>query len=278
MAKIWAQHVQSEFKLKEFFAPIFGPLTDWRFVRAKLVIDIQTNLAGTRIGLLWLVLDPIILAAVYYFVVVIVFERGGPNFHLVILSGLFPWLWFARGLSQGAVALTSNRGSILSLNTPWYRYLIAPVLLNGCFFLLGLLVLFLVIPEPAKVPAAFLALNLAVLFSLIYALGYVLSLLNVFARDTTRVLEYVVRLGFFMTPVIYEAERVTESLAIPQLFKQLYVLNPMYIIVHDFRELMLHARLPDLIPSLTLWLIAVMLLLVANSAALRLRNKVIERL
>ena len=46
-------------------------------LRIQIWVDLKTSVATTRLGVLWWILDPLLLMAIYYFIVMKVFNRGG---------------------------------------------------------------------------------------------------------------------------------------------------------------------------------------------------------
>ncbi len=69
-------------------------------------------------------------------------------------------------------------------------------------------------------------------------LGWFLASVNVFLRDVGQLLGLVITLAMFLTPIFYPADMV------PERFRWLLVLNPLYYLVDAYRALVLEQRLP----------------------------------
>ena len=76
-----------------------------------------------------------------------------------------------------------------------------------------------------------------------YGFGLFVSVLNVYLGDTDQILNYILRMGFFLSPILFPADYVLENDKIPGFFKFLFELNPMAIIISDFRAVLLDGKL-----------------------------------
>jgi lipopolysaccharide transport system permease protein len=89
--------------------------------------------------------------------------------------------------------------------------------------------------------SAILALPLVIIlqFVFILSLAYLLSAVHVTFRDTQYLLNILLLLAFYLTPVLYD------SSAVPQRFYLVYLLNPMYYFINAYRAILLQGIWPD---------------------------------
>ena len=257
-------------------------LDAWRhreILFVRLQSELQKEVAGTRLGYLWMLLDPLILAGVYFFVVVFVFERGGPDFYLTVLSGVWFWTWVSKSISQGAISLTSNRSLLLSMPTPFSLFVLGPLLLNAIYFAIGTGALIALVGRLSFLAGlyALCVVGLTALFC--YAAAFLAALATVRFRDVPRILSYLLRLGFFLSPVIYEADRVLENPKVPEWAVQLYVLNPVASLLTTYRDTLVHNRVESLPASLVvIAALSLLAILLCERMVQRNRNTILERL
>ncbi|MGF1509081.1 MAG: ABC transporter permease [Myxococcota bacterium] len=205
--------------------------------------DLRIKYRGTALGYLWSLLEPMSLVLVYWFVFSVIARRGGPDYPLVVLLGVLPYALFASVLQGGTQALTSNRALIKRIYLPREIFVLGHAGTQTVVFLLSMLstIPFLVVYDAR--PGWWLTILPAVVLGISgFATGLALALscVNVFYRDVGYVLQVVLRLGFYATPVIYPLDLV------PERFLSFYLLNPMAAYITMIRTALTGG--PDLVP------------------------------
>ena len=230
---------------------------------ALVYSDLKCNVSATLLGGIWWVLDPLILMAVYYFLIHLVFGRGGDDFHIFVLVGIIFFQLFARSINSSMNALSGNKALICKLTIPVILYVLAPIVVRVFFACVGILVVIAMTGFNLNlyVSTAFVLILLLAFFS--FAVGILLSMLNLILRDTSKVVGYIIRMLFFMSPVLYPASRILDAERIPQSVKDLYMLNPLAIIIEWARDLLMEAISIDSYDLITLSLAVLALLQVA---------------
>src|SRR5699024_9648483 len=78
----------------------------WIFIRR----DLKDRYADAVLGYVWSVLQPLLMVAMYWFVVTKIFERkvGCGRYIIFLLAAMLPWMWCSSGLTEGAIALISQ--------------------------------------------------------------------------------------------------------------------------------------------------------------------------
>ncbi len=197
-----------------------------RAVRLLVTRDLKVRYASSALGYLWSVLEPLLLAGIYWFVFTQVFTRtvGGEPYIVFLLAGLLPWTWFNGAVTEAARALHTEAKLVRSTNVPREVWVVRVVLSKGVEFLLSLPVLFgfalacgagmdwhLVLLVPGAVLMAVLVLGV----------GLLLAPMVVLVRDLERVVRIALRLGFYATPVIFTVSDV------PGRLSAVFALNPL---------------------------------------------------
>jgi lipopolysaccharide transport system permease protein len=223
------------------------PMRRWIYLRDLLrelvVRDTKVRYERSLLGVLWAVVNPLAQLVVFVVVFEHVFRLDIPHYPLFVFSGVLVWNWTREALLRSATSIASNRDLI---RKPGFPLALLPVVslvtpLIDLLIALPLLVLFLVFGG-GEISFQLLALPLVVglHFLLLQGLGFLLAAGQVMFRDTTHLLGVVLMLGFYLTPVFYDVERVPPS------FSALYNLNPMVHVLAAYRSIIMQGEPPEL--------------------------------
>jgi ABC-type polysaccharide/polyol phosphate export permease len=196
----------------------------------------------TRLGPLWLVLQPLLMTAVFtvaFTLIARVGSRGAP-YPVFFLIGYVPWTFFAYCITRGSVAITSNLPLITTHVFPRELLVIAvlvsalPDVAVGAVFVLALAFLW-----DVGLGLASLWVVPIFLVQMAFTLGTMLwlSALNALWRDVRAFMPALLRSLFYLSPIIYPAERV------PERFQELYLANPIAALVVSYRDALLGGEL-----------------------------------
>ena len=225
---------------------MFTVLTTHRYLLATMVRrEIGARFAGTSLGGLWSLIHPIILLGLYTMVFSVIYRvgevEGGHGFAEFVFCGLWPWLAFQEACLRSVTVITTNASLVKKLQFPSELLVIAVVLasflVQGVGFLLFLLGLMLW--KGTFIGGAGLLLWIPLGLSLLLAigLGMLLACSNVFFRDVEQLATAGFTLWFFLTPILYPASLVPDSIGI------LFILNPLVSIIDAYRSIILSGSL-----------------------------------
>ncbi len=218
-------------------------------------ITLGDRFLGSGLGLIWAALSPLMLLGIFCFVFAFVFpgrlpgREGTLPFILWLISGYGPWLSMSEGLSSGTASVVSNSGLIKNIS---FKSELLP-LVGTAIGIIPLLVSFVVLatiqaiggvaPSPAV-----LVLPLVVILQLFFigGLGFFLSALNVFVRDTSLILPSVLTILLFASPIFYPIT------SYPQALQGVLSFNPFYVLAECYRRPIISGTLPPI------WMMAYM--------------------
>ncbi len=204
-------------------------------LRLLVFRDLQIRYAGTWLGYLWSLLDPLFMSLIYWLVFTVILGARGVGeqpYLLFLLAGILPWVWLASSLNDSSRALITENRLVRSIALPRALWVIKSITAKAMEFifalpiLIGLAIIFgkSVTWELLWFPVAFILQYL-----LLVGIGLLLAPLTVLARDMKNIIRLVVRLGFYLTPIIYSVSDV------PEQGQVLSYLNPMTGIVTLYR-------------------------------------------
>ena len=218
--------------------------------------------AGHRdkvLGHLWNLLDPLMFMLVYFFVFGVLFGLAGGGrgrsvaFMLYILVGILVFRFISGTINQAANCIRGNRGLIHEINFPKAVFPISVTLSRLYDFLWGTIVILVFLVLAGRWPTLhFLWLPLLVGLMVLFTMGTALAVayLGAFFADTTNVVNVVLRLLFYCSPIFYY---VRPKPGVEQVFLQnhdtihfFYMLNPIACFFETFRDALLWGDMPEL--------------------------------
>lgn len=223
----------------------------WRFRELLLTMvqrDLKIRYKNSLVGFLLSLLNPLVSVAVMAFVVTNFLNRGVPSGSAYIFAAYIPFIFFQFCLLDSAQSILTAMPLIKKIYFPREILPIAAVLTNfihfvlmiGIFFLF-LIGVYLVHPGDFPIQASSLMLPLLLLASFMLSMGLALivSALNTFYEDV----KYIVSLGlyllYFLCPIMYFSEQVTNSPinhSSNGLVHKLYHLNPIAMLCTAYKH------------------------------------------
>jgi ABC-2 type transport system permease protein len=170
--------------------------------------DLRVRYSTSALGYFWSILDPLVMAGIYWFVFVQIFQRpvGAEPYIVFLLSALLPWTWFTGAVSDTTRAFIREAKLVRSTKIPRTIWVVSLVLSKGIEFVFSLPVLaFFVIIYGASVNpnVGFFVLAIAIQTVLTIGLGLIVAPLVVFFRDLERAVKLALRFLFYASPIIY---------------------------------------------------------------------------
>jgi teichoic acid transport system permease protein len=218
----------------------------WR--RRQFAFELaRTNLRAqqfnTVLGQLWLVLNPLLLAFVFFLLVAIV--RGGSRgseFFAHLMLGLFAYRLVSTSVKQGSRSVVSSGRLILNTAFPRTLLPLASVLTAFMRFLPTLAVYALVhaIAGLPLGPHLLWAVPvLALLVMLASGAAMLAAAAQVYFRDLTNILPYVLRIWLYLSPVLYYVDDI------PERFEAIAAANPLYALLGSLSEAVNQGQAPS---------------------------------
>lgn len=214
-------------------------------LRILIPRDLRSRYRRSLFDVLWAVISPVVVVIVYGVILVKAFgvqaECGVPYLSMAWL-GLVVWTFFATALGSAVYSLISASDLVTKVYFPREALPLATVgaslldLAAGLLIAIPLLWIQGVRPT-VTVLGAIPALLVVVLWAAV--LSAAASTVAVFARDVTHVVQLALRVGFFATPVMYEAS------ALPPAFRWSVAVNPVAVSIDALRASVLCHRWPD---------------------------------
>ena len=215
------------------------------FSERKLVFtlaknDFKTGYAGSHLGTIWAFVQPIVTVVVYWFVFQVGLRSGRDAeypFILWLMAGLVPWFYFSEVLSSGTGALIEYSYLVKKVV---FKISILPVIkMFSCLivhvffvmFIIGLCWLYGYTPDLYTIQVVYY-----IFCTFVLALGivYITSSVVVFFRDLSQIVNIILQIGIWVTPIMWDATAMLSTK-----YLKILKLNPVYYIVDGFRGALL---------------------------------------
>jgi ABC-2 type transport system permease protein len=179
--------------------------------------DLQVRYSTSALGYFWSILDPLVMAGIYWFVFTQVFHRqvGNEPYIVFLLSALLPWMWFNGTVSDSTRAFIREAKLIRSTKIPRTIWVNRLVLSKGIEFVASIPVLAVfAIFAGAHLDLDVLFFPLAILIQavLTMGIGLIVAPLVVFFRDLERAVKLALRFLFYASPIIYGTHDLPKEL------------------------------------------------------------------
>jgi ABC-type polysaccharide/polyol phosphate export permease len=195
--------------------------------------ELKVKYRGSVLGYVWSMFNPllfmIIISVVFSFLM-----RGIENYNLYVLSGILFWNMVTLSLNMGASAIVRNGPLMMKVRVPAWIFPVVPAGVAVTNFILSIfpytiLYAFSGRPVPDQIWLAPLLFVLTLGF--LAGVAITLSVVNVFFRDVSHVMDPLLMLTFYATPVIYDRN----APEVPELGRLLLGLNPFTHFIEAFR-------------------------------------------
>jgi len=224
-------------------------LVRYRQLIAMLVIrELKVRYKRSIFGLLWTMLNPLLLMVVYTVVFSTIMRAPRRNFAIFLLSGLLPWLFFSVAVLQGLHSILVNQELIRKVRVPQAVFPLSVVgsnLVNFAVSLLPLLVLMAVVRQPFTAALLFLPVATLILTTFISGVTLLFATFTVFFRDVRHLAEVALQMLMYLSPVLYDLQMLGEhDTWWFRAFRMFLQLNPVTYLLGLVRDPVYYGRLP----------------------------------
>lgn len=223
-----------------------------------IVRDIKVKYRRSILGVLWSVLNPLLMMLVMTTIFSTLFKIDIENFPVYYLTGFVIFSFFSEATNSAMVSIVSSGPLIKKVYIPKYIFPTEKILfafVNLMFSLVALI--FILIYTSTQVTYTALLFPIPLMFALIFSLGMglILSVLAVFFRDILHLYSVLLTAWTYFTPIFYPIS------IIPEQYQWILKINPLYHFILYFREIVLLGTIPGIRENLICISISIVTLL-----------------
>lgn len=228
---------------------MFEGLWQYRFfILSAIQNDQRSRFARSRLGALWMIINPLAQVAIYAVILSNVMAAKLPGitnkygYAIYLMAGLLGWNLFNELITR-CLTLFIEQGNLLKKMAfpPITLPAIAAgsCLLNNLMLFTAMFFLFVLLGHSFSWAMLYLLPLTLMVVALGLSIGLMLGIINVFLRDMGQVVPILLQLWFWFTPIVYPEN------IIPERFRQLLNLNPMYPISQAYHQVLVYGHAPS---------------------------------
>lgn len=234
------------------------------FIVSSIRNELINQFVRSRLGGLWLVIHPLVMVAIYAFVLSAVLSAkfdGIDNdyaYAIYLTSGILAWTLFSDTLTRCLDLFVGNGDLLKKMRVPKATLPLitaGTVIANNLVLFGTIIVIFAFLGHPPTLAVLWMPVITAVLVLFAMGLGLVIGVLNVFFRDLAQLVPIILQFLFWFTPIVYPI------VIIPEHIRPMLMFNPVYPLVSAYHDVLAYQRAPDLFALGVLGLIGALLLI-----------------
>ena len=226
-------------------------------LRELVVRDIKVRYRHSALGLVWTVLNPLLMMVVITIVFSTLFKQNIPNFPIYYLSGSLIFAFNSESTTTALNSIISNASLIKKVYIPKYLFPLSNVLsglVNLGFSLIAMFIVMLITDAPFHATLLLLPIPIFYTFLFSVGLGILLSAVTVFLRDIAHFYGVFILAWTYFTPIFYPVD------ILPDFALRLMQFNPMFHYVNFMRELVIYGTFPGITENLICMAMSVLML------------------
>jgi len=229
-------------------APVTSPMRHRSLIAELSKREVLGRYRGASFGLLWSLISPFMLLAVYSFAFGNIMKGRWPqagdkeSFTLILFVGLIVHGFFSECIMRSPQLVTGNASYVKRVIFP-LDILPWPMILSALFHLLANFLVFLVLRifvegriDPTVILFPIVVLPLVVLS---FGVAWLLAALGVYFRDVNQIT------GVLSTALLFTSSAIMPVSSVSEKFRIFFVLNPITFIIDQAREVALWGRMPN---------------------------------
>lgn len=233
------------------------------------------------LGVIWQLLNPLVYISVYWFVFGLGIRGGSPvgetPFFIWLITALIPWLFISPTVNQASNSIYSKVAMVSKMNFPVSVLPTIKMLSNSFSFFILLAITVCITGIYDSFSGVFLVqlpYYLLCMFILIYAITILTSSLATIMRDVQNIVQAIMRMMFFLLPIVWNVEELPDSIV------TILKLNPFYYLIEGFRHTLVGGKwfFEDITYTIYFWILTMLILLIGSTIHLKFRNKFVDYL
>lgn len=236
------------------------------FVISSIQNEFRLRFARSKLGLLWMFVSPLAQVAIYVIILSNVLSaklsgiENRYSYAIYLMAGQLAWSLFSEIITRSTNLFIDRSDLIKKISFP---RITLPGILVGSSILSYLILLVIMICIYALLGHF---LNWATLYVIPLTItvvafgigaGLILGILNVFLRDIGQGVPILLQIWFWFTPIVYPENIIPES------YRQILLLNPMYIIIKGYHNVLVYGVSPPLMELAVVMLAAFTLMVLS---------------
>lgn len=208
---------------------------DFDIVLYRAKMSLLSEVGRTYLSFLWWLFDPLLDLVLYYTVIGVILQRGGPGFVLDLLVGILLMRWFATATNGSVDQLASNLSLMSMIKLPKYIFPLTAVAVNTTKFIM-VYILFLAgtVLAGHSPNLTYFAIIPLLIIQLLFIIGsaFIVSGITPFFPDFTMIYGKLTMIIFWTSGVFFKAEDLLHGKLLT-----IFYLNPLAVFIKFQRDI-----------------------------------------
>lgn len=232
---------------------LFKDLYSYReLLKSNVKKEIRGKYKGSFLGVLWSFVSPLLMTLVYAIVFPYLMRGAGyEHYTTFLIIGILPWTWFTTSIAQGTFTIIGNGPIIKKVYFPREILPISVVTSGLVNFLISCIIMALfLIFSGIGFYGTVLWLPLIIIAQYLLTLGiiFITSAINVYVRDLEYIINFIIQMLFYGTPILYSVDMFSNA---PAIICTLIKYNPIGIIITCYRDVLYWGNTPHILSLLS---------------------------
>ena len=182
-------------------------------VRNLIRRDVRGRYRNAALGYAWTVIEPALLASVYWFLFIMLSGNPDEMYAVWVLLGVIVWGSFSKSLNAATNSLTGN---VRTMHLVFFPRSIFPVSGVGANIVVTMMSCLIILPLlyiyelPITIHLVWIPIGVLLAGFMALGFGMMMAPLNCVQRDVQHLIRFITRAGFFVSPVMWTAEMAME--------------------------------------------------------------------
>lgn len=212
------------------------------FLKSNVKKDIRGKYKGSFLGVLWSFINPLLSVLVYAIIFPYIMRIEVENYLIYLVTGIIPWTFFTSAINMGMISILCNANIIKKVYFP--RIILPISSVTSCLvnFLISCIIILLFCIGSGigiSIHLIWLPLIAVIQYVMLLGLSFILSAVEMYMRDIEHIINFILSMAFYATPILYTPEAFPEDLS------WLLDVNPMAYLVNAYRSIFFYKEVPD---------------------------------
>ena len=238
---------------------MFKELYQYReLLKTSVSKEIRGKYKGSFLGVLWSFVNPLLQTIIYSIVFSILLRSDMEHYTTFIVIGVLSWTWFTTSISGGTDCVLINGGIIKKVYFPREILPISIVTSGVINYMISCLIILIFLAFTGigySWNILFLPLIMIVQYILQLGILFITSSINVYIRDAEYIVNFLVNMAFYATPILYSSSMFGQ-------FAGILRLNPMTTIIDSYRNIFYYQTAPNFYALALVFLASLLLLII----------------
>lgn len=216
----------------------------YKYLLKNLILkDIKLKYRRSILGILWSVLNPLLMMIVISAVFSSIFKVSVENFPIYYLTGSTLFNMLSETTSTSMMAILDSKSLIKKIYIPKYIFPLEKCIfgfINFLFSMIAVTIMYIIFGYPVHITVLMFPIPVFYTFVFSVGLGLILSTISVFFRDIVHLYSVLLTAWNYFTPIVYPYAMLSDKI------KMLMHLNPMFYYVTYFRDILMYNRVPGI--------------------------------